>query len=259
VRDGDRSGEDENGNVVEGPGNAVAGARVRFRIVADPSGGRLSAIDVVTDRFGRAEVDYIAGELGSGENGVRIEAFVQGTEIKDQTTLTVRGDALNVAFGTGNVLIVDDGNVTRYRMPFEVFVTDSAGQPVPGAVVDFSLWSERYAKGFYKLPIFCSGLLCVQGEFWSAQRLISCPSEDFDRTGIITDAKDVTNSGTLIPGNVSAVAPGAVTTDDNGSARFAILYPRSYAKWVEVELSAAARVEGTEGSANRVPLAPGAS
>jgi hypothetical protein len=251
VRDGDRSGRDEDNNLVEGPGNVVAGARVRFRIVADPSGGRLSATDVVTDRFGRAEVDYIAGELGSGENGVRIEAFVQGTDINSDTTLTVRGDALNVAFGTGNVLIVDDGNVTRYRMPFEVFVSDSAGQPVPGAVVDFSLWSERYAKGFYRIPIICGPLECVQGDFWSAQRSPICQSEDFDRTGIITDAKDVTNSGSLIPGNVSVVSPGSVTTDDDGSARFAILYPRSYASWVEVELSAAARVEGTEGAANR--------
>jgi hypothetical protein len=251
VRDGDRSGTDEEGNVIEGPGNAVAGARVRFRIIADPAGGRLSATDVVTDRFGRAEVDYIAGELGSGEKGVRIEAFVQGTDIRDETTLTVRGDALNVAFGTGNVLIVDDGNVTRYRAPFEVFVSDSAGQPVAGAVVDFSLWSERYAKGFYRLPIICGPLECEQGDFWSAQRLTSCPSEDFDRTGIITDLKDVTNSGTLIPGNVAVVTPGSVTTDDDGSARFAVLYPRSYANWVEVELSAAARVEGTEGSANR--------
>jgi len=252
VRDGNRDGEDEEGNLVEGPGNAVAGARVRFRILTDPSGGRLSAIDALTDRFGRAEVDYIAGELGSGESGVTIEAVVQGTEIRDLTTLTVRGDALNVAFGTGNVLIEDDGNVTRYRMPFEVFVSDAAGQPVSGAVVDFSLWSERYAKGFYTVPIFCTGIECTQSKFYVPQRRIICESEDFDRTGIITDAKDITNSGTLIPGNVAVVTPGAVTTDDDGSARFDILYPRSFANWVDVELSAAARVEGTEGAANRI-------
>ena len=242
VRDSDRSGEDEEGNKVEGPGNAVANARVRFRIMADPSGGRLSSTDAVTDRFGRAEVDYIAGELSSGENGVRIEAVVQGTEIADETTLTVRGDALNVAFGTGNVLIEDDGNVTRYRMPFEVFVSDAAGQPVSGAVVDFSLWSESYAKGFYTVGL----------DTWFPVRAPICPSEDHDRTGIITDAKDVTDSGTLIPGNVAVVSPGLVTTDDEGSARFAVLYPRSSANWVRVDLSAAARVEGTEGAANRV-------
>ena len=242
VRDSDREGVDEEGEMVEGPGNAVANQRVRFRIVTDPSGGRLSSTDAVTDRFGRAEVDYIPGELGSGESGVKIEAGVQGTDIIDETTLTVRGDALNVAFGTGAVLIEDEGNVTRYRMPFEVFVSDSAGQPVSGAEVDFSLWSEKYAKGFYR----------VSPLGWSPQRLIPCDSEDFDRTGIITDAKDITESGTLIPGNVAVVSPGIVTTDDDGSARFAILYPRSFANWVEVELSAAARVEGTEGSAVRV-------
>ena len=244
VRDGDRTGVDEEGNQIEGPGNAVANARVRFRIVADPSGGRLSFTDAVTDRFGRAEIDYIAGELGSGENGVRIEAAVQGTDIVDATTLTVRGDALNVAFGTGSVLLEDDGNVTRYRVPFEVFVSDSAGQPVSGAVVDFSLWSESYAKGFYTIP--------RTGVFYVPSRQIVCESEDFDRTGIITDAKDISGSGTLIPGNVAVVSPGSVTTDDDGSAIFAVLYPRSYANWVEVELSAAARVEGTEGEANRI-------
>ena len=252
VRDSDRSGEDEEGNKVEGPGNAVANARVRFRIMADPSGGRLSSTDAVTDRFGRAEVDYIAGELSSGENGVRIEAVVQGTEIADETTLTVRGDALNVAFGTGNVLIEDDGNVTRYRMPFEVFVSDAAGQPVSGAVVDFSLWSESYAKGFYRVPIFCGADGCFQGQILSPQRQIECASEDFDRTGVITVAKDITETDTLIPGNVAVVTPGTVTTDDDGSARFGVLYPRSFANWVEVELSAAARVEGTEGAAASV-------
>ena len=244
VRDGDRTGTDEEGNQIEGPGNAVANARVRFRIVADPSGGRLSFTDAVTDRFGRAEIDYIAGELGSGENGVRIEAAVEGTDIVDETTFTVRGDALNVAFGTGSVLIEDDGNVTRYRMPFEVFVSDSAGQPVSGAVVDFSLWSERYSKGFYTNP--------SNSIFYAPIRNIICASEDFDRTGLITDAKDVSGSGTLIPGNVAVVSPGSVTTDDNGSAIFAVLYPRSFASWVEVELSAAARVEGTEGEASRI-------
>jgi len=244
VRDGDRTGVNEEGNQIEGPGNAVANARVRFRIVADPSGGRLSFTDAVTDRFGRAEIDYIAGALGSGENGVRIEAAVQGSDIVDETTLTVRGDALNVAFGTGSVLLEDDGNVTRYRLPFEVFVSDSAGQPVSGAVVDFSLWSERYAKGFYTIP--------RGSDFYLALRNIVCASEDFDRTGVITDAKDVSDSGTLIPGNVAVVSPGSVTTDDDGSARFAVLYPRSFANWVDVELSAAARVEGTEGAANRI-------
>ncbi len=49
----------------------------------------------------------------------------------------------------------------------------------------------------------------------------------------------------LDPGNVASI-PAEVITDENGLASYKVIYPKSFAVWTDVELSAATIVSGSE-------------
>ncbi|MCF6217745.1 MAG: Ig-like domain-containing protein [Gammaproteobacteria bacterium] len=83
--------------------------------------------------------------------------------------------------------------------------------------------------------------------------------EDLNGNGILdlpVDV-DVNVNGRLDPGNIATISVddtiGAfsinTTTDENGVAIFAVIYPENYANWLEVSLTASAIVDGTEDSA----------
>ncbi|MBK9443544.1 MAG: hypothetical protein IPN53_20520 [Comamonadaceae bacterium] len=64
--------------------------------------------------------------------------------------------------------------------------------------------------------------------------------------GILNTGEDFNSDGRLTPGNVAVAAPGGVTTDVNGRAKFAIQYGEQFAPWATVEIEARAVVSGTE-------------
>ncbi len=82
---------------------------------------------------------------------------------------------------------------------------------------------------------------------------LKCPNEDADFDGIldpIEESSALSNqNGALEPGGVAATSLGLVTTGSDGSATIEVLYPQDHAFWVQVELTAKAGVQGTEGVA----------
>ncbi len=72
------------------------------------------------------------------------------------------------------------------------------------------------------------------------------PNEDRNRNGILDDGEDdVFPNGRLDPGNVASI-PAEVVTDEYGLASFKAIYAKSYGVWVDIELTAATIVSGSE-------------
>ena len=228
----------------------VQGVEVAFT-VNDTSGGDLLRPTAETDPFGRAEVTYRAGEIGSRDTGVEISASVQrpdGTEDTDTVNLTVTAEALFITLGTGNqIRVVND---TTYSRPYTAVVTDSAGNPVTDQDLSLSLWSVRYRRGRWEPGV----------DQWVQNTTWICDTEDPGRTGIFDPDLDISETGTLLPGNVASLVPDGgvaegeettIRTDGNGFANFEIRYPKDHAQWVRVDLRASIEVDGTEGTRNR--------
>ncbi len=93
----------------------------------------------------------------------------------------------------------------------------------------------------------------------SNQNGILDAGEDLNGNGVLDFPVDidVNFNGRLDPGNIATISVndsiGAfsinTTTDENGIATFAMLYPEEYANWLEVTLQATVVVDGTEGTA----------
>ncbi len=93
----------------------------------------------------------------------------------------------------------------------------------------------------------------VNGEDRNGNRVLDLPVD-----------VDVNVNGRLDPGNIATISVGDTiaafsintTTDENGVATFAIIYPENYANWLEVSLTASVIVDGTEDSARVRRLLP---
>ncbi|ABI58100.1 hypothetical protein ACN2MM_14600 [Alkalilimnicola ehrlichii MLHE-1] len=231
--------------VTDDAGQPVQGAEVGFNL-SDTSGGELRSNTATTDLFGRAVVEYVAGRVGSGDQGITVTGFLtEDTDLSNQVKLTASAQALYITLGTGNEIL--DINETTYAKPYTAVITDASGQPVANTEVSLSVWSTDYRRGFL---------------VWSddAQRwvihdsAVQCASEDQTRGGNINLENDVSETGTLLPGNVATLAPAdgtelSITTDESGFADFEVRYPKDHAQWVRVELRATVggEVAGTEG------------
>ena len=245
-------------------GNLVKNAGVNFSIAADPSGGTLTAARGITDVSGSASVTYIAGNISSPQNGVRIVATVSdvnGTapspSLASSTALTVTGQSLFVRLGTD--LTVGSSpplNVKQYI----AIVTDSGGHPVSGTEVRFVLRPGRYSKGIYAPAVaeIPSSVGIAGTPAVPAKQSVSaiCRNEDTDFSGIISPIKDTNQNGQLDPGGIASVSPSA-TTDANGIATASVTYPKSHANWVEVILEARTGVAGNNPPALATFVLPG--
>ncbi|WP_019571645.1 Ig-like domain-containing protein [Thioalkalivibrio sp. ALMg3] len=232
----------------------VQGVEVGFSVF-DQSGGDLLDSSALTDQFGRAEVTYRAGSIASSDAGVQITATAtrpDGSTTEDDVNLTVTAEALYISLGTGNTL--RNVNDTTYGLPYTAVVTDSSGSPVANRELSLSLWSTDYRRGRWELI----------GDGWKQNVTnsdpSSCPTEDPDRTGLYDEANDVSDTETLLPGNVATLVPdggaaqgedATIRTDENGFANFEIRYAKEYAEWVRVELRGSIEVDGTEGTRSR--------
>jgi adhesin/invasin len=225
--------------------NLVFGKRVDF-VLQDITGGHLSQGFDITDDFGRAQTEYIAGASASATNGVVVKATVSDTpSVSKSVSLTVAQKGLFVTLGSGNELEKDAG--IRYKVFHTVLVTDSNGTPVNGALVTLSAYTSTYLKG--PKP-------GTSGE--SLSDFYLCPNEDTNRNGILDPGEDINGNGRLEPGNVVTVdnltlttgqanPPNHPDTPQSGFADFDVLYAIQYAAWVEAEITARASVEGSEG------------
>ena len=240
--------------------NLVKNAPVVFTIVSDPSGGFLrQAGRVYTGSDGLARAVYVAGPADSGRDGVLIQARIDGAAqaaASGQVSLTVARQALSIKLGTGNQ--VREYSASVLQKEFAVFVSDSAGNAVPGVAITAAAWPSQYAKGYYvweaDKPEFPD-----TGVWRLALPHYSCPNEDVLRNGIYDAAYDRNGNGVLDPGiplTVSASGP----SDALGMATVTVSYPRNYGSWVQLALTVRGTVSGTEARTTaELPLATLAS
>ena len=241
--------------------NVVKNAGVNFSIVADPSGGSLSAARVITDAFGSASVTYSAGNISSPLNGVAISATVTdvngaapSSAVANITYLTVAGPSLFLRLGTDNSFNTSASSTLLNTTQYVAIVTDSAGHPVAGADVRFSLRPGNYRKGTYTAAAFDSkGVLVTPGQLTVSA---TCLNEDTDFSGVYTASKDTNQNGQLDPGGIASVSPSA-TTDANGVATATITYPKDHGIWAQVTLEARTGVAGDDPPADAAFYLPG--
>ncbi|GGE89732.1 Ig-like domain-containing protein [Massilia psychrophila] len=235
--------------------NLVKGATVQFSILADPSGGNLLApLSAVTGSDGIARAVFVAGPADGGKNGTVIQARIaELPTATGVTSLTVNKKALSIQFGTGNQLV--EFSTAVLQKEFAVFVSDSAGNPVPGVAISAAAWPTSYRKGYYEWvePFLQNpdGTLSSnrgEGSWQVADPSHVCANEDVQRKGLYEAAYDANNNGVLEPGiPLSVTATGK--TDALGMTTVTIRYPRDRGTWVKVELTVSGTVAGTESQA----------
>ncbi len=209
--------------------NLVKNVTVDF-LLSDQTTGTLSAPTAVTNSQGLARVTYTASSQASATEGVVITAQVRGVaNVDDQVELTVGGAAAGIALGTGSEIL--DKDESTYQLPFTIVVTDSAGNPAPDAEVSLTLFAPRYFKGTFT-------------------DRIACDSEDVNRNDILDQGEDFNTSGRLEPGRRASI-PSTVALDESGSGQVFVTYAKTEGFFVEVEITATARVSGTEATEKR--------
>jgi hypothetical protein len=227
----------------DGAFNPVAGRIVNFTALADLSNGTISPGSGVTDANGTVSVQFVPGALTTANNGVRIQANVQGTTVTGTASLTVSGQALFISIGKGRLL--GELNDPVYKKEFSVYLTDANGAAVANKQVTLSVYPDSYAKGTLRIPT-----LEDAGNFgsgWIQVVSAACANEDADRNGILGGSDvDTNGNGKLDPGLPVVVTPASVTTDSGGFATFFLQYGKNFAWWVDTTLTARTSVAGTE-------------
>jgi len=267
--------------VTDAGGNPVSGVTVDFNRCLDPSGGNLTQPSAVTNSSGQASVQYAAGPTSTASNGVLLQATVEGSSsitvpacsagasnaTNNTASLTVSQSALFIALGTGNTITAIDSQT--YQKDWVVYVTDSNGVAVSNVNVTIKVLPLQYAKGHLEF-----GTNVSASASWDyAAGYFTCANEDANYNGILdpgstgVPAEDANGDGIIEPGNVisvttsstSSASSGIVTTGSTGRATISLVYAKSYAKWVQVKLVAAAVVTGTESTTQSIFWAPGAA
>lgn len=242
--DGDQTVQQESTITVtvrDANNNLVSGKLVRFTIVTDNSGGTLSSATATTNLQGRASTTYISSSATTAKDGVIIRAEVdEDPSISSTVALTVARSALFVRLGTGNQ--IEEPDLTTYRMPYTVMVTDANGNAAAGVPLILSV-NPSDPNG--PNPAYAKGRYVLDNGVWVVDHDDVCQNEDLNLNGILDAGEDTNLDGKLTPGNVASV-PVNVVTDANGAFQFGITYPQQYANWVHVRLTATATVDGTE-------------
>lgn len=236
--------------------NLVKDAVVAYSITQDASGGSLSSAQATTNISGVATVDYIAGTTTSGQDGVQIQAKVisingvaiaPGSQPSTTLSLTVGGQGLFIRIGTDNTV---GAPTLLYKKTYAALVTDAGGGAVANAEVTFVAKPTKFFKGAHVWD--------TVSEVWFPVYTASCDSEDEDNNGTLDSGEDLNNSGNLTPGNKASITPSA-TTDSTGFTFADITYTRDTAYWVEVMITATAKVAGTEATDTATFILPGAA
>ena len=226
--------------------NLVKNAHIVFSLVADASGGSLTANDATTDISGAASVNYIAGTSFSGQNGVQINAIVDTVNgvtipnIQTSVGLTVASQALYVRLATDNKIIPDAPVRGTYTKKYIALVSDAAGNPAPdGTQVRFKLSPTAVPN-----VSFMKGTFSWVAAIWVQNIVDTCPSEDANRNNALEPGEDTNGNGHLDPNGVAVVNATALTT--SGFALAEISYAKDYATWALQELEARAGTVGND-------------
>lgn len=247
--------------VRDGDNNLVANKVINFSLMQDNSGGQLLSPTATTNFQGQATTTYVSSSSTTARDGVQIRAdVVEGAStISSTVNLTVAQSALFIRLGTGN--IINDLNDTQYGWPYTAIVTDASGNAAAGVRLNLAVNPidshnlpgnpSAYAKGRYEWNgtawvIPGQGNVPVSTIDPNHNRR-ECANEDQNMNGILdlSLGEDVNGDGRLTPGNVASV-PISVTTGADGTFQFLITYPKQFAQWVQVRLSASTTVDGTE-------------
>jgi len=248
--------------------NLVKNATVVFS-VSDVSGGQLSSGTAITNSQGVAQIFFTAGDVPSPKDGVIITASVVGaTGVSDVVALTVSGRSVFISMGTGNT--VEVLNTSQYGLDYAIQVTDINGIGVANQTLTMQMLPDivngrGYYKGFWNLTavpvlddieyfwvqIFTVGntgdeIDLVNGIPVFTGLQVPCPNEDVNTNAILDPGEDLNGNGQLEPGNIATATPRIVTTDSNGFAFVRIVYPKEFAFWADVVLTAQTTVAGTE-------------
>lgn len=222
--------------------NLVKNAQVAFSIVTDPSGGSLTQPSVVTTASdGSASVSYVAGTADTKLDGVTIKAQLQGNSTASAlVNLTVAKKSLFISAGTG--AFVGTPNTATYQLDYAVFVTDAAGNAVPGVNITGSVRPRFYYKG----QLYFLGIQGPWGISTDADKIpTACLNEDTNSNGILETGEDINGNNRLDPG-IPITVTSSGTTDANGQAIVSLIYQRDRANWLDVDLTIRGQVSGTE-------------
>ncbi|MEC9406873.1 MAG: Ig-like domain-containing protein [Pseudomonadota bacterium] len=221
--------------------NLVKNQEVDFQIVGvgsiSPASGRTNSHGVVT-------TTYTAPGVSDGTEGVSISASLrEQPAITDNATITVGGEALRIALGTGNLL--EEPTTTTFEKPYVVVVTDAAGNPAPPETIfRLQIISTGFATGSFEIQDIDPDA-ATEDLRWVQNSTATCDSEDVNENGILNSGEDHNGSGQLEPNNVATV-PNTVELDESGQGFFGISYPQNHSQWTRVRLRATATVSGTE-------------
>lgn len=255
--------------VLDAKGGAVKNAIVNFSVVEDSSGGHIDQSFVKTDENGIGTIIYTSGNNPTANEGVRIQAKVNAVELPDgkvdkvsvgpaEVKLTVQTTASSIGVSLADKISDDESKVYYFRNG-SAFVTNNSGQPAANQLITISLKPKTYIKGQFK--VFVDKKL---EKIWVQDRQ-ECANEDKNFNGILDVGEDGNNNGQLEPGykasilsknlvstpNTSNNGVYNLITDANGRADFQIRYPKEYANWFTMDITAATLVDGSESSQSR--------
>lgn len=248
---------------------AVAGKMVGFSVFSGPGAGEfISPVTAITNEAGIAFSTFTSGSLASAQDGVEVRATVAGVATPAKAKLTIAQSAATVSIGTANKLAKI--GETGYVKEFTVLVTDSSGAAVENALVSLSLVPIRFYTGGYNITedivrtdvflaedinrnyILDAGEDCAQ--MLDIVTLLPVDPPRYWQDGsannfsIIFDGGGCPGNGRLDPGAVASI-DSSVTTGDNGMGVFKVYYPKNFGNWVDVEITAATDVTGTNANA----------
>jgi len=215
--------------------NPIKNQKVAF-IANDAVNGKLSDPSATTDSLGRASIVYTSGNAMSAKDGVTITSSLPDHPdiAAASTQLTVGDLALRLVLGEDEN-IEEDG--VFYKKTFGAIVTDSAGNAVQNAELNFSIHPLEYYKGT---------MTCSEGDSWVRVMKAACHSEDLkNNNGRLDVGEDFNKNDKLDPTYAASVERQA-TTDAEGKATVTVTYPQSEALWSKVRLTVTVLSNGTE-------------
>jgi hypothetical protein len=125
---------------------------------------------------------------------------------------------------------------------------EPAGAPCPGAYLK-GQWVQCTAANVpYLFSCTGPGWIKLEGASFNGTivNYFNCLNEDTNFNGILDAGEDYNGNGKLDPGNVAGVNTSAVTDLTTGIAVANVTYPKGFATWASVNLTATITVAGTE-------------
>lgn len=165
-------------------------------------------------------------------------------------TLTFR--AIPTKFGRGRLVFLDP--VWGYQSPIETCPNEDVDRD---GILDSVIDEDTDGDGVLDAGEDRNSNGVLDTDEDTNNNDVLDPGEDKNGNGRLDFNEDDNGDGVLWPGNVVAVSPGSVQTDATGRATISLIYAESYAPWVEVTLTATARVSGTESRRDATFTLPG--